>query len=250
MAQVNPTCEPTAWGYVVADARYPKVWDANHAAVLRPTPESTAAEIRAALTPVLRRAGAGQEHIEMWGLPEQSGLRDEFRVEVVGALPVDAVMVFEADPDRLAAHVEGIRLRELTDPGDAFLAWYRRSRSEFGEPLAEDVLDQLLHRDLEVFLPRGMRWFAATAEDEPVGYTSVLSLAGVGYLDGVMTMPTFRGRGIATATIAAAIRASRSAGDEVVHLLAEDGGAPQRLYERLGFRTRARVETFSRPLDD
>jgi ribosomal protein S18 acetylase RimI-like enzyme len=44
------------------------------------------------------------------------------------------------------------------------------------------------------------------------------------------------------------VEASAERGDELVHLLSEKDGAAQRLYERLGFRVRAEVVTFTRPL--
>jgi predicted GNAT family acetyltransferase len=70
----------------------------------------------------------------------------------------------------------------------------------------------------------------------------------VGYLDGVVTNAKDRRRGVATSTVAAAIRSSLGSGDEVVHLLADASGTARRLYERLGFRTVATVEAFTRPL--
>jgi ribosomal protein S18 acetylase RimI-like enzyme len=163
-------------------------------------------------------------------------------------MPADALMVFEGDPDGLPGPVDDIRLDEVTEPDAAFTAWYRGSRDEFDGPLPEDVIDQLVRRDLEVFLPLGMRWFVARVGRRPAGYTSLLSLDDVGYLDGVLTMPEFRGRGIATATVSEAVRSSLGGGDHVVHLVAEEGGRPQRLYDRLGFRTRAAVESFTLPL--
>jgi hypothetical protein len=42
--------------------------------------------------------------------------------------------------------------------------------------------------------------------------------------------------------------ASVEAGDAHVFLLAENAGAPQRLYERLGFRVAAPIESFTRAL--
>jgi ribosomal protein S18 acetylase RimI-like enzyme len=83
---------------------------------------------------------------------------------------------------------------------------------------------------------------------EPAGYTSLLSSEGVGYLDNVVTMPPFRRRGVATGTVIAAVRSSLRSGDDRVFLLAERGGNAQRLYERLGFRVRSQIESYTRPL--
>ncbi|TMA58737.1 MAG: GNAT family N-acetyltransferase, partial [Deltaproteobacteria bacterium] len=63
----------------------------------------------------------------------------------------------------------------------------------------------------------------------------------------VVTMPAFRRRGVASATVMAAVRTALAEGNELVFLLAERGAPPARLYERLGFGTWAQVETFHRP---
>src|SRR5207247_8046361 len=100
----------------------------------------------------------------------------------------------------------------------------------------------------EVFLPAGMRWFVVSVAGEPAGYASLISLEGTGYLDNVVTMPAHRRRGIASAAVTAAVAASQRAGDDHVFLLAERAGDPQRLYERLGFRVAAPIESFTRGL--
>jgi len=246
MARSNPVWERTAWGYLVADPRFPLVWDANHGSVLDAPPELTGDELRREVMAFLRRHHAEHEHIELWGLPTRSGLRDRLQAELGRPLPADAVMVFEGDPFALPP-TPGLMVDDLTDPDEETVGWLRTARDEFGpEPLPHHVVDQLVRRDLEVFRPLGLRWFVATVDDEPAGYTSLLSLERVGYLDGVVTMPAFRRRGVASATVSAAVRWALAHGDEQVHLLAEPDGDPQRLYERLGFRTRASVESFTR----
>jgi GNAT superfamily N-acetyltransferase len=249
MSEVGQLCRRTPWGFVVADPRYPKIWDANHAAVFEANGPLSLTAIRAELGPVLRWAMAPSEHVELWELDDDAPLRAELAAwnQTTSG---DVDMVFEGPMDALPDEAtEGFAVGETAHPTAEFLRWYRASRNQFGDPLAGDVLDQMLARDLEVFLPLGMRWFVAWRDGQPIGYSSLLSLAGVGYLDGVMTMPQFRRRGVATATIAAAIRASAATGDEAVHLLADGEGRPRRLYERLGFRVRGHVESCTRPLD-
>jgi GNAT superfamily N-acetyltransferase len=244
MSDLNEDCLRTPWGAVVSDARFPLVWDANHAAVLEPSPGLTVDEVRAELHPAVRRAGASFEHIEFWAQPESPALR-LLRREV-GRKDPDLDLVFEGPVPR--APDPGLEIREIAEPDDRFLDWYRSSRVEFGGGLSDEVLDQLLSRDLLVFLPAGMRWFVAYVDDVPAGFTTLISLAGAGYLDGVITMPPFRRRGIATATVTAATRASLSRGDAIVHLLAEEKGRARRLYERLGFRAWSKADSFTRGL--
>ena len=82
------------------------------------------------------------------------------------------------------------------------------------------------------------------------GFVSLISLAGVGYIDNVVTLGRHRRRGLASAATMEAVRASRDGGDEVVHLLAERDGRPRGLYERLGFEVRGRVTSLTRRRSD
>lgn len=242
--ELSPICRRAPWGAVVADPSCPDVWDANNASVLESRPGLRAEEVRAALLPVLREAGATHEHIEVWGARRDLPLVGELTA-AGGRRDPDVEMVLLGPPADPPRHVE---VREMTDPDAGFLAWYRASKNEFGERLHEDVLDQLLERDLRIFLPAGLRWFVGHLDGERAGYTTVLGLQGAAYLDAVVTMPPFRGRGVATATVLTAARASLQAENALVHLLAGEREPPRRLYERLGFRTVGRVESFTRPM--
>jgi ribosomal protein S18 acetylase RimI-like enzyme len=93
-----------------------------------------------------------------------------------------------------------------------------------------------------------MRWFVGSVDGEPAGYASLISLGSTGYLDNVVTVPAFRRRGVARAAVTSAVTASLEGGDAHVFLLAENAGDPQRLYERLGFRVAAPIESFTRGL--
>src|SRR5438105_708789 len=83
----------------------------------------------------------------------------------------------------------------------------------------DEVLDQMVARTREVFVPAGLRCFVAFVDEEMAGYTSYLSLAGVGYIDNVVTMPAFRGRGLGTATVIRAMEASHAGADRCLFLL-------------------------------
>jgi ribosomal protein S18 acetylase RimI-like enzyme len=137
---------------------------------------------------------------------------------------------------------------EEVAPDDSFWSFYRETRSEFGDPLSADVIDQLVTRDRDVFVPAGLRFFAGILGGEIAGFTSLIALGGAAYVDNVVTRPQYRRRGVASATVTRAIEAAHDRGMETVFLLAEDGGDPQRLYERLGFRVVARAMGFTRPL--
>jgi ribosomal protein S18 acetylase RimI-like enzyme len=236
----------TPWGVVSTDSRYPIIYDANNASVLEPAARLTLDEVRAVLHPALRGAGARHEHIEVWDTSVASPLLRRVREERERP-GIDAVMVFEGPLP--AAPPNQILVREITDPDEDFWTWYGESRVEFGEEMTPPVLEQLLARDRRLFHPAGLRWFVGFSAREMAGYASLLSLEGVGYVDNVVTLPAFRRRGVASSTVGRAVQASAEAGDRQLFLLTDDGSDAQRLYERLGFRTRSMIESLTRPLD-
>ena len=238
----------TPWGVVVTDSRYPRVWDANNAAVMEVSPDLTMDHIRSVLTPALNQSGATHEHIEFWETSVESPAILEMRRSGERPEP-DVAMTFEGptEPALGAGLDHGVAVEELTRLDETFWRWYRDSLKEFRMELADDLLDQMVDRVRRVFLPH-MRFFVGYADGEMAGYTSLLSLAGVGYLDDVVTMPQFRRRGIASTTVTRSVQESLASGARAVFLLAEKNGAPQRLYERLGFLVRATIDSFTRPL--
>lgn len=235
------------WGAVVTDARFPMVWDANHASVFV-TPGPSLDEVRSALLPALRTAGAGYEHVECWDLPPDEPLVAELR-ERLGAADRDLVMVHEGDGTRGELPPSDAEVREVSGDDDEFWTWYGGTRNAFGTIMTEDVIRQLVVRDREVIASHGARWFVGYLDGQRAGLTSLHRMAGVGYVDNVVTLEPFRRRGVAAAMVEAAVRASREDGVEILHLLAEEGGAPSRMYERLGFRVRHRVVSFTRRLE-
>jgi ribosomal protein S18 acetylase RimI-like enzyme len=242
----------TGWGAIVTDPRYPRVYEANHASVLRPAPDLTLQDIRSELIPALNRAAATHEHIEIMDADDDSPVLRELLASP-GEHDPDVVMVYEdkapaAGRQVLSPEPDGIRVEEVAAPDDSFWDLYRLVPNEYGETLPDDVLDQMLARARDVFVPAGQWFLRGSVNGQVAGVVSVLPLEGVAYIDNVVTLPTFRGKGIATAAVTRAVSKSIEEGAEVVFLLAEAKGAPQRLYERLGFRVHRRCHGFTRPL--
>ena len=237
------TCVRTPWGVVITDSRYPTIYDANHASLLEEAPDLTLEEVRETLHPLLLAAGATQEHIEVMDTSDPSPAADALRREQQ-RVTTDVVMQYEGDgvEPQTDARVEEIA------PDEAFWDVYRATRSEFGDPLTDDVIDQLVSRDRDVFFPAGLRFFAGILGGEIAGFTSLIVLGGTAYVANVVTRPPYRRRGVASTTVTRAIEVVHDRGLETVFLLAEEGGDPQRLYERLGFRVVARAMGFTRPL--
>jgi ribosomal protein S18 acetylase RimI-like enzyme len=245
----------TEWGHVVTDARFPRVWESNRAAVLSRHASVTLAEIRRWLLPALRAAGAAYEVVEFWDPPARApALRSMLATAEDSGR--DVMMVFRGgrdDAERAVAKVRrqndpSITVRELVDPRRSFWKVYRDSRLEFGADMTTETLRQLVRRDRDVLVPAGLRLFGGYVVGELAGFSSLLSLSRVGYVDNVVTLPAFRRRGVASAVTTWAVRESLGSGDRATMLLAEHGGAPQRLYERLGFGVHATVVTVTNKL--
>ena len=234
----------------MTDQRYPRVYEANHASVLRYAPDLTVPAIRKALLPALEEAGAGHEHIEIMDADDESPALRELLASP-GEHDPDVVMTFESDTSvaELSPVPEGVEAREIIDPDESFWEQYRQIPNHYGQELPDDVLDQMLDRVRDLFAPAGERFFAGMVDGASAGIASVLTLRNVAYIDNVVTLPEFRGRGVASAAVKASVRASLREGAQLVFLLAEENGAAQRLYERLGFRVHRRCYGFTRPLE-
>jgi ribosomal protein S18 acetylase RimI-like enzyme len=244
--ELGQTTARHEWGAVATDDRYPLVWDANNATVLKHAPALTVQQLRADLTPALLEAGAPYEHVEFWEVTDPSPALQEYRRTGERPDPDVVMALHRRQPVPLS---EGVEIVEVVRPDGAFWDWYRESLREFSSAHSDQLLDQMTVRTETVFVSAGLRFYVGMIGGQRAGYASLLSLGGTGYLDNVVTMPEFRRRGVATATVTAAVKASLAAGDRNVFLLAEKDGDPQRLYERLGFRVTSTIESFTRLID-
>jgi ribosomal protein S18 acetylase RimI-like enzyme len=244
MESLALTYERTPWGVVISDARYPTIYDANHAGILESAPGLELEEVRAALHPILRRAGATHEHIEVMDVSDPCPAVDALLAEQQ-RITSDVVMRFDGGG---AEPVSDAIVEEVWASDERFRSTYRDSRNEFGEELSDEVVDQLVARDWEVFVPAGLRFFAGIIDGDIAGFTSLIPSGDTAYVDNVVTLPAYRRRGVASATVIRALEEAEKQGLTTVFLLAEENGDPQRLYERLGFRVISRAMGFTRPL--
>ncbi len=79
------------------------------------------------------------------------------------------------------------------------------------------------------------RAFAAFERGRPLAYALLLDGGRDGMLEDVYTTPGARGRGLATAVIAAVLHAARAERHELVFVPTDAEGRARALYERLGF---------------
>lgn len=239
--------EPTRWGAVLADPRYPLVQEANYARVETTEPTGLAA-IESVLLPALGRSGSRREHVLVFFpaaqtdlLVEASTRGDRLVWDLVmihrGSLVPGwdtrtggpAVEIRDLDPDFWAAHRASTRLFDVAD---------------------EAMLDQLAAIEREILVPAGRRWFAVTeADGRPAAFATLLVLEGVGFIDHVVTFPEARRRGHATALTRAILAEARAAGVGRTYLLAEPRGHAAHLYRRLGFEPVTQIVSWIAPLE-
>jgi ribosomal protein S18 acetylase RimI-like enzyme len=111
----------------------------------------------------------------------------------------------------------------------------RRAVAEDDPDFSQKAIEQSPVHDASLDAAGNARWFAAPADGEPASACVLYERDGVGQVETVLTKPEARNRGLATAVVLAAARASREAGHELTFIVADADDWPWRLYEKLGF---------------
>ena len=217
----------TPWGAVVSDARYPAIQEPNYARVEAREPVGLAA-IEAELLPAMARSGSARSHVVIFFPEDQTDLVAEASTRGE-RITWDLVMVREGPSPPHDRRVE-----EVEDFDDAFWRAHAVSTRLFDVD-EQPTVDQLQALEREVLIPGGRRWFVVREGGEPVAFAAMLALEGSAYLDHVVTFPAARRRGHAEALTRRAMLEAAREGAERTYLLAEPGGAAERIYARLGF---------------
>ena len=89
--------------------------------------------------------------------------------------------------------------------------------------------------DRRMFAGTPTRAFATFEQGRPLAYALLVDGGRDGMLEDVYTTPSARGRGLATAAIAAVLHAARAERHEIVFVPTDAVGGAGPLYERLGF---------------
>jgi len=235
--------EPTWWGAVVTEARFPAIWDFNYARVDEPASELTLQEVADALLPALAEVGTDTFHVLFFHPEETTDLMVE--LSTLGhTLSWDLVMDLTAAP---TIAPQDVRVEPL-EAGDELWARVEDSLALFGNDAT--VSEQLRRIEEETFSTEHKRWLGVRDHDGTiVALAALVQLEGVGYLDNVATFPQARGRGMASAIVSRAIELARDSGAEHVSLFADPDALPVvRMYERLGFREVGRLASTKGPV--
>jgi ribosomal protein S18 acetylase RimI-like enzyme len=243
------TVEPTWWGAVVTDGRFPRIWDANYARVDAAAPGLTAADIEQELLPALRAAGSSTEHVVTFRPESSTRLLTELSARG-HRIVWDLVMTLTDRVARAVGSARAIDVEEL-EANDELWGRVAASFELFGVDPDESV-DQLRAIETDVLLPGGKRWFGVRDEaGAVVSLAALVLLEDVGYVDNVATFPEARGRGFASAATGAVIDAALAEGVEAIFLLADpDESAVVRMYERIGFRGSGRLASTRGPVPE
>jgi ribosomal protein S18 acetylase RimI-like enzyme len=234
--------EPTRWGAVVTDGRFPGIWDTNYARVDRAVDDLTTAEIATVLAPALRAVGAEVFHVVMFDPEGATELLAE--LSALGhAVSWDAAMEAAAEP----TVAPEARVEELS-AGPRLWRRIQDSMGLFGVADAPTIA-QLRRLETEVLTTAGKRWFGVRDGGRILSMAALIQLDGVGYVDNVATFPEARGKGLATAVTAAIVAEARRSGAGTVFLLVDpEDVAVVRMYERLGFRETGRIASTKGPI--
>jgi ribosomal protein S18 acetylase RimI-like enzyme len=221
--------EPTPYGPVVVHTRLPRIHDLNFLRAEEPG-DATAAELAAQAERVQGAAGIGHRRVNLRSEGQRERLEPQF-VQLGWEPERFVLMVQRRGPDRPAER----EVLEVDEPTLRPLAAEAIRNQPHGknETLVQQILEHI--RALSEAMPT--RLFAAEADGKLVAHAALYSEDGVGQVENVLTLPEYRGRGLARSLVLHAVAESHAAGNDLTFLVADADDWPQRLYEKLGFET-------------
>jgi GNAT superfamily N-acetyltransferase len=236
------TVEPSWWGGVVADSRFPDIWDVNYARVETDDAALSVAEVESSLFPVMDRIGARHVHIVVFHPERLTALLSEASTRG-DRLSWDTVMELRG---KASAAPSGTDVEEVDPHDPSFWPAYQESLGEF-RITEEGAVRQLADIERDVLIPAGKRWFAVREAGRPRALGSLMGMEGVGFVDHIVTFPEARRRGYAGAVVRRIAEEARRSDLDHLYLLAEPGADAVALYERLGFDAIGHIASTLRP---
>ena len=127
----------------------------------------------------------------------------------------------------------GRDVRELTS--DELRAFRAHSYSVGPSAKNPETVRQMVDKDALLARAGGARFFGAVVDGQTVCSADLYSDGATAQIESVLTLESFRKRGLGRAVVAEAIRAALDSGHDFVFLLADDEDWPKELYARMGF---------------
>jgi GNAT superfamily N-acetyltransferase len=231
--------QPWRFGTALFHDGFPDRWDSNFLRVERSIGTTTAAELAAEADRIL----SAFRHREFVFESDTEGARLTAGLVELGYASDRLVhLVLRRDPDRDPPSLDTreISLEEVRPlQVETNLVSHGGMTRASAEMLA-DFSNVMVERV-------GARFFGARIDGELAGCCELYVHDGIAQIENVDTLERFRGRGVARASIAAAIGAARAAGAELIFLMADDADWPKRLYGKLGFDPVGHFRQFRRP---
>lgn len=233
--------EPVEGGFAAHTPSLPLVWDDNYVMFEEP---GLSAERMAGIADEVQ-GGAGLAHRTVMTTDPDEDARVEPGFRSLGWKVEGAVfMVLRSEPEGRS----GIEVSEVPHPVEL-----RRSILNEDDDFAKlepkrraALIEQLIESERRWSAADGDSWFVAEADGAPATVTRLLMHQGYGFIDAVGTLLSARKRGLAQATVEAAMGASLERGNEVTFLIAEEDDWPRHWYERIGFAPIGKFLTFRR----
>jgi len=230
--------EAFAYGTAVFDDRLPRRWDSNYLLV-EDVPDGIGAKELAAEAERVQGA-AGLMHRKLELRDEAGGARLESQFRALGwTVNRHLLMALhrepDREPDRSRVHeVDAAALRDVRAEQIHGYAWG-------ADP---EVVEQLY--EAKLFLSRVVdaRFFAVVIGQQPVSWTDLYVSDRAAQIEDVGTLEAHRGQGYASAVVLHAAEAARTAGADLVFLVADDEDWPKELYRKLGFDELGRIYEF------
>jgi GNAT superfamily N-acetyltransferase len=232
--------EPVEGGFAAQTPSLPLVWDDNF--VMFEEPGLSAERMAEICDEAQGRAGLAHRTV-MTNDPDEDERVDPGFRRLGWEVERDVFMVLRSDPGdpppievREVPHPVELR-RAILHEDEDFLKLQPESRSA--------LIEQLIESERRLNAADGDSWFVAEADGAPATATRLLTQDGCGFIDAVGTLLSARRRGLARATVQAAIRVSLDR-NELTFLIAEEDDWPRHFYERLGFAPVGTFRTFRR----
>jgi predicted GNAT family acetyltransferase len=232
---------PSAHGVALIAPAFPDVWSRNYLLLGDGHSHVSASELAAEVDAVFRPIGLRHRKVEVFDDATGARLQPGF-AKLGWSSECDVIMVAKRPPDR---EVDTSSVDEVT--ADELVAAWSEGWHLDPHVFSDHVAHQLIENKRRLPEAIDTRFFAARVEGEVGAYCELYSDGETAQIENVFTLERFRKRGLARAVVSNALAEARSAGHDLVFLIADRDDWPKELYGKLGFDVVGRIWEFLLP---